>query len=767
MLFKDKVDSVWSTFFNLSEEDKKKYFQQIKLQYLNFESADIAKTFSSLSNDYNDNFFIQALKIELLDFCINEKNFALEILSAEEYEKSIMLFKRKQYESKLLNRVLKTFLCFLNYFNYTEKIYNYLERDINKRKEELVEQETDKIMMPLKKQMEKVASGVKGCCYLLMDASLYAILTIESQLNDHLKEKYGYDFNQCNKNSLGLLVLFENHYKNTNEILQKALLNDEAYWTEHKGFDVIHFINIVCKYNSFNHAKKIIDFIIEELRKTYDGKKIIENSLPLAFLDKALFISELEKRTFRFTFARFNNEYDLSIVSSENLLYPLSTVKDVEKKLKEGKQLVDELWENCYPDNFEEVKNFIVDEINKYSQKIIFISESTKGENGDEDKLPLKSPKQYTLVDIFDFPTFGYFGQIYDKDAVVVYCQDYFSSENLWNRFYLKAYNMLVLTKDKSSCFANLFEVYFDLFQYVEEKTQIKTVHQRNMEGRKESFQQLKTILNKYGVKISEDFEKDYVISLLDRKVANREEWERFPALEQLGDAVYGFAVAEMLFYNPNGANISKLHNEYISADFQIAIAQKLGIDKLYLSARSLPKKYIYDMLINTEKESYTINESVKYGNAKKYIADSLEMIIGTICNDCGYKTAIDFTKKIVKETYPELFVNEVHWQDNQNTEIDRDYWSMILPAPYSSCNSAQQTLMFAFNKFYLCYVLKTDDKKTRDYLTNLFGNELFDEKSNICEINKVFYEYLHKGLDSAIEKYFKSVKEKYELKKK
>lgn len=773
MYFKDKVDFVWSTFFNLSEEEKNKYFQLIKLQNFNFESADVSRIFYSLRyNDYNDNYFMQALKIELLDFCINEKNFAREILSDEEYEKSIMLFKRKQYESKLLNRVLKTFLCFLDYFqskerNFTEKIYKYLERDINKRKEELIEQETDKTMMPLKKQMEKVASGVKGCCYVLMDASIYAILTINQQLNDHLKEKYGYDFNYSNKHSIGLLVLFENHYKSTNKILQKTLLNDEQFWAVHKDFDVIHFIDTVCEYNSFHHARKIIDFIIDELCKTNEGKKIIEKSLPLAFLDKELFISELEKRTFRFTFARFDNEYDLNIVSSENLLYPLSNVNDVEKKLKEGKQLVDELWKNCYPDNFEEVKHFIEDEINQHSQKKTLKSEISKGQNGNENTLLLRSSNQYTLVDIFDFPTFGYFRNVYDENAVVVYCQDFFSAENLWNRFYLKAYDMFMLTKDKNSCFANLFELYFDLFQYIEEKTQIKTFYQRNTEGRKEAFQQLKTTLSKYGVETSEDFENDYIISLLDRKVANREEWERFPILEQLGDAVYGFAVAEMLFFDPNGANISKLHDKYVSADFQIPVAQKLGIDKLYLSARSLPKKYIYDMLINAENESYTVNESVNDRNAKKYIADSLEMVIGTICNDCGYKTAIEFTKRIVKETYPELFGNEVRWQDNQNAKIDRDYWSMILPAPYSLCIPAQQTLMSAFNKFYLCYALKTEDKKTRSFLTHCFGEDLFDEKSSICEINKVFYEYLHKGLDSAIEKYSNSVKEKYEIKKK
>ena len=55
-----------------------------------------------------------------------------------------------------------------------------------------------------------------------------------------------------------------------------------------------------------------------------------------------------------------------------------------------------------------------------------------------------------------------------------------------------------------------------------------------------------------------------------------------------------------------------------------------------------------------------------------------------------------------------------------------------------------------------------------RQYITHSFGdNKLYDDIGTSFEINPVFYEYLHKGLKNAIEKFSNSVKKKYkELKK-
>ncbi len=331
----------------------------------------------------------------------------------------------------------------------------------------------------------------------------------------------------------------------------------------------------------------------------------------------------------------------------------------------------------------------------------------------------------------------------------------------------MKAFYMFKLVKNKRTCFANLFEVYYDLFQFIEEKTGIRTSYQRNTEGRDEAFNQLKLILNKHGVEASGEFKQDYIISLLDRKVAIREESERFPVLEQLGDAVYGLAIAEMLFYcGDEIENFAELFEHYTCAETQIEVAEKAGIDKLYLSSYSLPRKYERDILINPDDEAYIIEqEREQLGNGKKYIADSLEMVIGTVCKDCGYKTAIEFTKKLLRETYPASipFMREVRWEDKLNTNIDRDYWTRILPAPYSDFEDSQIVAWRAFDKFFKAYVLGTEDVATRRYITNSFSdNGLYDSYGSSYEVNQVFYEYLHKGLDNAIEKFGDTVKENY-----
>ena len=82
---------------------------------------------------------------------------------------------------------------------------------------------------------------------------------------------------------------------------------------------------------------------------------------------------------------------------------------------------------------------------------------------------------------------------------------------------------MSTIVKDKKFMFANLFEIFYDLFQFIEKKTGIRTAYQRNIKGRDNAFAQLKTILKSCDVDISEEFKDYYIVALLDSKVAIRE----------------------------------------------------------------------------------------------------------------------------------------------------------------------------------------------------------------------------------------------------
>lgn len=777
MFQRNGVGLDWSTFFNLTKEEKANFLNQIKVTNVeNFKWEQYKFLFKFGGRSQSDESFYTAFKIEILNFCIEEVNFAADILSEEDYLKCLELFKRKQYESKLLKFLLGAFLCFLSHQEQnkaSEKLLLYLERDVKKRVIELQEQTIEKTFAQLKQQIDKIAAGVKGCCYLIAEnPSEYGVhialdSKIKPELNEYIKEKYSYDFNEINGNwNLGSLVLLGSHANDINSIFQKALYNDSSFWEKHKKFNIIAFIDVVYEVNDSRHAEKILDHIFKEISKTQHGKSLIEKCLPLVFLEKERFLAGLEERTFRFTFDRFKNYCNLRILSEDNLCYPFSNISDAEKKLSQGKNLVEEFLCEIYPDEFEHVWEILKSEIAVPSAA--FSGRKQVLCNVRDDVATVPDYDKWTIQHIFDSPTFGYHRKVVDREAVTVYCPEYFSSQNIWNRFYLKAFYMLKLVKDKKTCFANLFEVFYDLFQFIEKKIGIRTSYQRNLEGRDETYTQLKSTLKRYDIDISDKYKSDYIISLLDRKVAIREESERFPVLEQFGDAIYGFAVAEMLFYNSetDANNMAETFEHFTCAKAQIKVAEKVGVDKLYLSSYSLPRKYERDILINPDTESYVIEqEREQLENDKKYIADSLEMIIGVVCIDCGYKIAIDFTKKLLRETYPATipFMGEVHWEDRLNTNIDRNYWTRILPAPYSHFENSHNVLWRAFNKFFKAYVLGTEDIATRKFITNsFFSNEIYDDIAEFYEVNQVFYEYLHKGLDSAIDKFGDSVKRKY-----
>lgn len=768
----------WSTFFNLTKEEKEKFLKQVKVENVeNFKWDQYRFLFDFDRQSFSDESFDVAFRIEILNFCIEETSFAADILSEEDYSKCLEVFKRKQYDSKLLKSLLGAFVCFLyrqEQKSAGKKLSLYLERDIKRRVNELREQEAEKKFSPLKKQIEKIAAGVKGYCYLATDRPSYGFVVsldarMENELSDYVKKKWSYDFNTINGyGNVSLLSFFGDKKYDVNAILQRTLLNDDTFWETHKDFNILTFLEVVYKLNDSRHAEKILDYIFTEICKNQYSKAIIEKSLPLVALKKDDFVNGLEWRTFRFTFERFKGECDLKLLSEKNLCYPFANVDNKETKLSKGKQLTEEFLKEVYSDDYNRILKILQDEISHPSVAFSCKKNALCNING-ENVISNKDFDEWNIRHIFDYPTFGYHTRVVDRDAVEVYCPEYFLPENIWNRFYLKAFYMFELVNDKRKCFANLFEVYYDLFQFLEEKTGIRTSHQRNTEGRDEAFAKLKAILKSQGIKISEKYKSDYIIALLDRKVAIREEAERFPVLEQLGDAIYGLAVAEMLFYSGDEieiGNMAETFEHYTCAKAQIKAAEKIGIDKLYLSSHSLPRKYEMDILINPNDESYVIQqEREQYENDKKYIADSLEMIIGTICKDCGYKIAVDFTKNLLRETHPATipFMKELHWEDKLNVNIDRDYWTRILPTPYSRFDSAHYVLWQAFDKFFKAYVLGTEDIAIRQYITNSFGdNKLYDDIGTSYEVNQVFYEYLHKGLESAIEKFSDSVKEKY-----
>ncbi len=777
MLQNSRVGFDWLTLFDLKDEEKKWMIDGAKKALC--DGWNIKYLFSNfiaiVEVPNHDEIYVQACKKVMLNFCVNKTTFAKDVLCDEQYEKCVQLYNRRQFESKLLNELLSKFVCCLQYGqnseNLKKRINDLLRLEIIEEVENLTEQKIVKTFAPLKQQIEKIAGGVKSCCYLVAENRYYGY-KLNEKLNEYIIKEFAYDFNQVNSwNSI--LTIFPDRTETENTIFQKELLFDNDFWYKHWDFNIFAFLDAVIETHDFSHAKKIIKYIFDNICQSDYGKRIIEKLLPLAFLYKDVFIEKLQKRTFQFTFDRFKSVFDLGRLENSKLCYPINSESNVQEQIENGKKIVKEFFEKLYGDYSSEVIKIITSEVKKPTVAYCGRQQEMKTISESDDDIKHGNNGEWTLCDILDSQTFGYYPwSIQDKEAIEVYYPDFFAPVNIWNRLYLKAYYMQKLTNNKELCFANLFEVYFDLCQFVEKTTGIKTSHQRNTEWRDVSYNELKKLLKKYDVTISNDHKKDYIISLLDRKVANIEESERFPILEQLGDAIYGLAVAEMIFYNPKVQDITKICAEYVTANKQVQIAEKIALDKLYMSAYSLPRKYDRDVLINPSTEAYIIRqESEQLSNTKKFFADSLEMIVGAICKDCGYQVAIDFCKRVIRDTFQATFSKEVRFGDgNVLPPEERYHYTKILPALYSMFDNEvgdvypeyQIKLHEAFDKFYKTYVLGTEEKSVRNYITNsFFDADIYDDCPS-SEIDKVFYEYLHNGLKSAIEKYGESVEKRY-----
>lgn len=756
----DVVDLFWSTFFNLKEKEIVELSKKIKAQtaenYIRQELFRHLETHKIFPNDEN---YIKACESAALRFCLEDSDFAREFLADEIYEKALDQFKRKQFTSKPCKELLAKFNTLLNHIRYStegglEKLRLILRQDITRAYKAFRDEEVNKSFYELKKKIEVIASGVKSKCYL--DAEKGRFNRIENnELTDFVKNKYGYDLSENNELDL----------EQCKSIYNSALLDSEKFWAEHKNFNIFTFINAIYELNGEKHAQKVLSHIFDNIKSDEIGAKLLESNLSLEFMLKERYVELLKNTMFNIPFGRFKEVYDLSKIKDEVLCYPLVTVDDIDKRIAAGKEVIEGLFNTIYPADSAEVIKF-------FNRQL----------TGEEE--PYYISKNYSVKDLFINYTFAnwYDGRSpYNYRATEIYCPEYFSPENIWNRIYLTGYAASKLEKDRQKCYANLFEVYYDFFKVIEKKFGLKTSYQKNIEGRDKAYLELKEILKNFGVNISDNFKQDYIISLLDRKVAVIEEIMRFPVLEQLGDAVYGFALAEMMFYQPAGyeeESIIKDFAKYVCAEAQVEIANMLWLDKLYISSLSLSYKFRRDIWVNPDNDEFLLRKEISDHDCKlKFLADSLEMIIGTICKDCGYQTAIDFTKRIIKQKYPDVFKQELHFavemEIDPELDIDGAFWDRTMPTLlqeyyYQSSTWYNGTMWYALNKFMLAYSLGTNDLEKRKFITNRHsqakdGDELYGKnRLGQFTVNYAMYEYLHKGLAFTIEKYSPRIMENY-----
>lgn len=761
-IFRQRDSLDWLSLFSVSEKEKKQTLQWIQQIQMNYDSRYFSHELLQITGLNSQDFRTDdtatqiACEYVALKFMIEDTNFAKDLLSAEDFEKAQSVFARKQLNSKILRHLLSCFFKMLRDHGHEGNLKNLFTLPIMDQIKIAQEEEINRSFGTLKKLLDKVSSGVKNKCYFEAEQTYPDFQAhLNEELNEFVTVHFGYNFNGAKSRGgrrYASTLLWEQEHKAGNSILQLALLDDKMFWSQHERFCVVTFINEVAKQNDSRHAEKILTHIFENLKKQKNMDVVFANGFSLYKSMYSEMLEALEEQGRRFTFKRLTQYCDISVLDNLCFCYPMNDVD--EKRFEIGHQIWDKfICEYNYPHDAEKVMQFLSDEVTRFA--------------------PENFSDMKEIAVILDCGPFRFTDEEDDDRKLFrAYRPDCFTAENIWKRVYLKAHAVTLLSDDEETQLSYLQRIFIDLIKTIEERLGICTAHQLDVSARIRHYEKLKEKLKEFGIETNDRYKEDYIVSLLDRDTAQMSEVERFPELEQLGDSIYGLAVAELLFYNPatvlpwnTEKKMQQLFEDYTRAEAQVLISKKHSFDELFLHI-GLPAKYLeFDSLFfdyDTANE-----ERLQSLNQEKYLADSLEMIIGSICRDKGFHTAIKFTKELLQKTFPKAFTAEIHPTDEnkRNTDIEWDYWARILPAPRTVMESEHHVLWDALHKVVMTLSLGTDDKEKRNYISHSFGNTAIYGEPHSYDISWVFYDYLQSGLDTVLKKYSDKVRESYKNK--
>ena len=685
-------------------------------------------------------------KEALIDYLAEEDVFEY-FIEEEETIKLMNLIKRKQYNAKLVNQTLSKINYFINRITNDASLKDtdlplLLDRDIKRRVNEFNDNYVLQKMTTLKTVVDKVASGVKAECYLEFSKGYYEYRKEYSkELTDYIFQKHGYNYSGNHGWEESFSFLFGR--TSDDMVLSLAVVDDENFWVFNSisKKTILSFAFLVAKYNDLSHAKKIIDYAFEQACKNPICKYLYTNKL-------SLYISlKPHEKMINYCVHRLENR--LSSVTTKKIdegdyngfLFPL--YEGFDKQVLKGKEIFTNFIKKAYLKNANEIFRI-------FQNPETIIQEETKENNRIQ-------KRRLSLDTMLEAYYLGYDESNDVKKFMYGYYENFGNVDSILGRMYFRCYIIDKLTGNISNeC---LYEVFFDIFQMIENKFGIQCSYRINHDLRNKNYLLLKEILRKYGLTLDDSYKKEYITALLDRKYASYEEVELFPQLEQFGDAIYELAVDNIIFYNPNTTLTHQRREDFVKAEAQIKVSQKLNLNKLYISNLhdSLNSKYL-----DYEKIEMGLSNELQ-GN---YIADSLEMIIGVIAKEFGVQKALDFTTKIILETNPDLeppkflefnivslytTLNKKEFSESFETA---DYLNKIYPGPfcdgYNDYEKEYDILQQALHKILSICIMGNDTKEKRTMIAH---------NSEILSIGprrefQYVASYLYYGIEETIKRY-------------
>ncbi len=729
----DYIDNIFSQVEFETHQDGVNYFCNTLLEKYYDISGEVREPY------FRDKYREIAGHAVLKAFIVNDllQYFCEEL----DVDKIIKIVDRKQFDSKIIKQTEYKILAFLFLLNLSDSAQNLLASviflDIKRMIDEYDEAFIIKEMESLRKIVDKVASGVNKRCYLeFLSKSNYG--NISGDLKAYIKEKYGYilenEFEYAHKHSCRYYLSY-------------ALVNDSRVWDKNRS--ILDFLFYVEKFNDLQHAKKIIDYAFEELCKNPKFKFLYDKKLPFYFIELENILLNSSKRCFEGKYSKLLN-VTLTEGDAKGFLYPLYDGYD--EMVKIGKKVFENFIANAYKNESEKVLSILSDSNNK-------IQDDESLEDG-------RSRRELTFEDYVDYEMIGYQEEYEKMLFLKSYYDNFMTNDSVLGRFYYRIYLIQKYAKDNYSEF--IFEDLYYLFEMIDFKYGTSCSYQKDEEFRDANYNALKKILLNYGFEIDDKFKPLYIISLLDRKYASIDEASHFAELEQYGDAIYDLAADNILFYDEahNYELTTQNHIELVKAEAQVKVAKKLGIDKIYISK--------LHSSLNLKFESYeSYDEGLRENDPacdKKYIADSLEMIIGVLAKEFGVQKALDFATTIIIESNPEYHKPEI--LDNTDyISMITNHWDEYLRKIFARAETMRDSdysyeydeLWLGLGKVIKIAIIGNETKEKRKMIANNTHWILTaaSEKANYQPITKYHYisYYLFHGIEDTI-KTFKDIVE-------
>jgi len=581
-------------------------------------------------------------------------NMHYHFLPRNEIEKLEILKQRNDYKSKLFTKLL--YLCELYLKQESTDTYKVIKSAINMtfrlKINEYYDEYIRKNVAPISKFVTRIVGHINPHVFI----SFYKRVSSREGLSFYNRINYTDEyFTKINKyitldNETKTSFLEPLNYKVISLLDREFISKTDITLPENSLYILL---DLMRRSNLKDQTINLVDYLLKHLVSKQNVLEVVEKGYPVAFG-----LVEFKNDMIEYLKAHIKNTYSIKDDALLSLgLYPLTDVHEIQTYIKSGRQIFLKFIQKIYGDQFNKfIKLF-------ESPETIIRAEET-GNQYIKYELKVKSYYDFIRITMLDN-----FKDRTDK-AITYFAPDYYDNEKALHRFYLTSY--LVNQSRAIDYDGIMFGVLNFMFQLIENKFGLVPIRQHYIPEIESKKQGLNQFLLSYG--LNDKGSNDYYIAFLDREVATIDEQGRFPVLEQMGDAIYEFVIAEAELWdldilNSNQFTMKKI--SYVSAEKQQKIANRLDLESYYISYPFFETRRKIDFV---EKSIEYIEDSSGDSRGKSYLADSLEMLIGAIYFDKGIDAAIDFTKKIVFDTFPELNqYDDVILQINNNSMIDID----------------------------------------------------------------------------------------------